>query len=49
MSFFTGSIALLFALAAVMLYFILYAVATAIDVYLAIEFNTRAEKVGKGL
>ncbi len=31
------------------LFISLYSVATAIDVFLAIEFNTRAERVGKGV
>lgn len=40
---------ILFVLVAAALFLVLYAIATATEVYLAIEFNTRAEKTGKGI
>ncbi len=45
----SGPLSLFFVSVAASLFLGLYAVATAIDVYLAIEFNTRAERVGKGV
>jgi hypothetical protein len=45
----SGPLSLFFVSVAVSLFLGLYAAATAIDVYLAIEFNTRPERVGKGV
>ena len=43
----SGPLSLFFVSIAASLFLGLYALATAIEVYLAIEFNTRAERVGK--
>lgn len=45
----SAPLSLFFVGVALALFLGLYMVATAIDVYLAIEFNTRAERVGKGV
>jgi hypothetical protein len=45
----SAPLSLFFVAVAAGLFLLLYSLATAIDVYLAIEFNTRAERVGKGL
>jgi hypothetical protein len=45
----SAPLSLFFIAVAAGLFLALYSLATAIDVYLAIEFNTRAERVGKGL
>jgi hypothetical protein len=46
---FSAPFSLFFVSVAASLFLGLYSAATAIDVYLAIEFNTRAERMGKGV
>ncbi len=48
MRLFSGAASTLAILAALPVFLLTYAVATIIDLFLAIEFNTRAERAGKG-